>query len=70
MVTFAVAGHDATLPDRVLTKTGYVLPGSKPSLNKAIRDSSRRTIIGGRPVPTDTWYRSNSLQPKRISLMF
>ena len=43
----AVAGHEATLPERVFTKTGYVRPGSRPSLKTATRGSSRPTIIGG-----------------------
>ena len=64
VVTFPVAGHEATLPDTVFTTTWYVRPGVRFSVNLASRGWPRSMIWGCfLLMPMATWYRSNSEIP-------
>lgn len=64
-VTSAVAGHDVTFPETVLTTTWYVFPGSRLSLNSRETGLSSvfKTPCWRRVVERETWYLSNSLLP-------
>lgn len=56
VVTLPVAGHDATLPDTVLTTTWYVRPGLRFSVNLAFSGAPLSTICGVlRRIPMATY---------------